>query len=157
MSDRDVDLRDVLGGFKDLGRVLDRYGREVFDELKKDIKEDMRDQKRDRRGVKGGAWAPRAQATRERAQRESKQKRRKSSSTGLLGKIATAWSGRADSHGLHMENKVKYAVAHHEGATVGHGAKLPARPHTDVDQRHVEDVIDVIEELGVELWEKRKR
>lgn len=156
MADNDFDMRDVLAGLKGLGEVLQRYGRDVFAEAAKDIKADMREQKRDRRSVTGVGWAPRAQSTQDRAQRASKPKRRKSAATGLLGRIPTAWSSKVDAGGLKMVNKVKFAAAHHEGATVGHGAQLPARPHLDVDPQRLDDVIEAIEALAVDIWEKRK-
>ena len=124
--------------------------------MKDAIKDDMRDQQRNRRSVTGAGWQPRALATRERAQRASKPKRRTSASTGLLGKAATAWKSEVSDSHLRMTNQVPFAVAHHEGATVGHGAKLPARPHLDVDKRHVDDAIDTLENLMSDAWEKRK-
>lgn len=156
MSDTDVDLRDVLDGIRDLGRVLERHGRDVFAEVAKDIKADMREQKRNRRSATGVGWPPRAPATRDRAKRASKSKRRKSASGGLLGKLTTAWSSKADQDGLEMENQIPFATAHHEGATVGHGAKLPARPHLGVRPERVDDVVDAIEKLAADIWEKRK-
>ena len=134
-TDNNFDMSDVLAGLEGIGEVLERYGRDIFREVAKDIKADMRDQKRNRRSVAGASWAPRGQSTRERAQRASKPRRRKSAATGLLGRLTTAWQSRVDDSGLDMVNKVKFAVAHHEGATVGHGAQLPARPHLDVTQR----------------------
>ena len=157
MANTNVDLRDVLAGLRDIGKVLDRHGRDVFTELAKDIKADMRAQKRNRQSVTGVSWAPRAPATRERAQRASKPKRRKSASTGLLGKLTSAWSSKADEGGLHMENRAKIAEVHHTGGTVGHGARLPARPHLDMDPRRVEDAVDALERLAIDIWEKRKR
>lgn len=158
MSERsaDFDFSDVFAGFRDIDRVLDRYGRDLFTTMKDAIREDMRGQQRDRRSVTGAGWPARAPATRERAQRASKPRRRKSASTSLLGKIATAWKSEIDDSGLRMTNQVPFAAAHHEGATVGHGAKLPARPHLEVDPRHIDDAIDMVEKLMSDAWEKRK-
>ncbi len=155
MADTDVDLRDVMAGFKGLERVVKEHGRDVFTEAEKDIKADMRQQKRDRRSATGDSWAPRSQESRERAQRGGK-KRRKSANRGLLGKIPTAWSGKVDDGGLEMENQVPFASTHHEGATVGHGAQLPARPHLDVKPERIDDVVDAFENLAVKAFEGRK-
>ena len=156
MADNDFDMRDVLAGMKGLTQVLERYGRDVFTEVARDIKADMREQKRNRRSAIGVSWPSRAPATLERAQRASKPKRRKSAATGLLGRIPTAWSTRVDDGGLEMRNNVKLAVAHHEGATVAHGAQLPARPHLDIDPQRIDDVVEALEALAVDIWEKRK-
>ena len=155
MSDNDVDLRDVFDGFQDVRQLLKRHGRDVFTEAKRAIKADMRDQKRNRRSATGVPWAPRAASSRERAQRGGK-KRRKSASTGLLGKIPTAWSSRVDEGGLEMRNRVSFAAAHHEGATVGRGAKLPARPHLDINPQRVADVVEAFELLALDTWNKRR-
>ena len=156
MSGTDVDLSGVLAGINGVGQVLDKHGRDVFQETKKDIKADMREQKRTRTSATGIGWAPRAQSTRDRAQRASTPKRRKSEGTGLLGKVVTAWSGQVDANGVDMENKVPFASAHHEGATVGNGAQLPARPHMDIKPERVDDVVEALEDLAVDTWEGRK-
>ena len=153
MSGTDVDLSDVLAGLQDLNGVLKKHGRDVFTEARKDIKADMREQKRNRTSATGIGWAPRAQSTRDRAQRDSKTKRRKSASTGLLGKLTSAWSGKVEPGGVELENQVPFATAHHEGATIGHGAQLPARPHMDIKPERVEDVVEALEELAVDAWE----
>ena len=155
MSDTEVDLRDVLAGFDNMARVLDRHGRDLFAEVGRDIKADAREQKRERRGVGGESWAPRAPSTRERGKRGGK-KRRSSASTGLLGKIPTAYKTTVDPGGVELVNQVPFAMAHHEGATVGHGAQLPARPHADLDPERVDDAAEALGELAVQAFEGKR-
>ena len=157
MSDDDtyVDLRKVMAGFGAMSRVLDTYGPELFAESALDIKADMREQKRSGRGVLGAVWAPRAESTRERAKGDSN--RRSSARSGLLGRIPTAWKADVDKDGVELTNQVPFANVHHTGATVGHGAKLPARPHQDLHPQRVDDVADAIRELAVDIWDGKKR
>ncbi len=153
-GETDVDLRDVLQGIDAMGRVFEKYGEAIFTEVGVDVKADMREQKRAGSSVLGEVWAARAASTQERGKRAGK--RKKSARTGLLGRIPTAWKAEADKHGVTLTNKVPFANAHHTGATVGHGATLPARPHQDLNPERIDDAVEALKERALDLWDGKK-
>ncbi len=123
-----IDTRDMERGVESVLESAETRSRTFFEGVKPTAKRELRRYTKERRGPDGQRWAPRSQASIERAKRGGKRKRYDSQHEDLLGDLATAYSWTADADGLVGEHKVPWGAAHHEGATVGRGAKLPARP-----------------------------
>lgn len=123
------DIDDVVDGFRDLSRRA-RNLRRVWQDIKPDFEADQKDHFRRRMGP-DGRWPPRAQSTRDRNRyRRGRRKRPPTSANGaLLGQMRKSWKTEITRNAIRGISKVPFSGAHQTGATVGHGAKLPARVH----------------------------
>ncbi len=93
----------------------------AFRDLKKPMREDQKDHGRRQRGP-FGTWARRAPST------LAAYRARRKRIPRPLGKLLSAIQYKADAGGVSGESRVKWSLAHMDGATVGRGAKLKARP-----------------------------
>lgn len=114
-----VDFGDALKGIAAMAQ------RNVLAPALKKLKAPMRlDQKEHARAKAGpeGGWSPRA--TSSEARRRNLPKR----PSKLLGRLPTAVSYKLEGTTLVGESRVAWSGVHQAGGTVGHGARLPARP-----------------------------
>ena len=112
-----VDIGDVEEGLAAMERRAHALG-PAFAEVKALMKIDQRDHAKTRSGPEG-PWQARAASTKEHHKRLSR---------NVLGKLPTAIAYRSSSLGAFAESRVKWSLAQQEGARVGRGARLPARP-----------------------------
>jgi phage gpG-like protein len=128
-----IDDRDVKDGIRSLIRAGNNL-RPVFLRLKKPFKEDIKDHQKRREGP-DGAWAPRAQSTKDRDKHGKSHKmksgkvrrfkrRRKNK---LLGKLPTSVTTKQNPDSFVGESKVPWAMAQQEGGGVGRNSVLPSR------------------------------
>lgn len=134
--DVDIDLEDVIEGFDAMSRA-GRNLHPVFRPLEPVLKADIRAHFDLREGP-DGPWPPLAAATqakrRQDAVRRGKPRRTKSGRKSRavakpLNRLKTSFTVRSGRDFLRGKSKVKWSGAHQDGATVGHGAELPARTH----------------------------
>tara|TARA_R110000868_G_scaffold268096_2_gene527336 strand:- start:98 stop:595 length:498 start_codon:yes stop_codon:yes gene_type:complete len=130
-----TDDRDVRRGLAAL-RKRGSNMRPVFLKLKKPFKQDLKEHQKRKEGPDGSSWAPRTDGTKSR-DRNAKTVKLKNGKTRtfkrrrkqkLLGKLPTSVSSKGSSKRFRGESKIPWADAHQEGATVGNGTVLPARP-----------------------------
>lgn len=129
-----VDDSDVRSGLKRL-QLAGKSLRPVFQRLKKPFKEDIRAHQRSKESPEG-LWAPRAPSTKARDKhgktsqlrggktRKTKRRRR----PRILGRLPTSVTTKQKPDAFIGESKIPWAMAHQEGARVGRGSVLPARP-----------------------------
>lgn len=116
-----VDPSDALTGLEALAHKARALG-PVMTSLVKPLRDDQRNHKRARSGS-AAAWQPLAASTIANARAHGKRKTARS----LLGKLPTAVSYKATADSVTGTSRVAWSSAHQDGATVGHGAHLPAR------------------------------
>lgn len=68
-------------------------------------------------------------------------------SARLLGRMPSAMRSKISGLVLTVINTISWSGAQNEGATVGHGAKLPARPFNYLDATDVEVFAEIVENL----------
>jgi len=127
--------------------------RSFFEAAKKPAKADLRERQSQRRGPNGESWPGRAASTMERARRGGR-RRAKSRSRSLLGQLPRSWKAQVSDDALRMVNHAPFAEAQHTGATVGHGAGLPARPFIGFSRGFIGDMHDGWAEYVLEGWER---
>lgn len=71
-----------------------------------------------------------------------------------LGKIAGSIASSIKAGTLTVESKAPWAGAHNDGATVGHGAKLPARPFLFLDDTDREMFAEILRNHMLVEWER---
>lgn len=106
-----LDTRDMERGIDAVLRSAETRSRAFFEGAKAGAKAELRRYQKEHRGPDGEPWP---------ASRKGKRR--------LLGRVPTAYSWTAADDGLVGEHKIPWGAAHHDGAVVGHGARLPARP-----------------------------
>ncbi len=114
-----VDISDVTAGLD----ALERRGhalQPVLKTLVKPLRDDQKNHKR-AQASSSGSWAPRSAATI--AAKHGKRKLARS----ILGKLPTAVAYKVTPHSITATSRVRWSGAHQDGATVGHGARVPAR------------------------------
>lgn len=162
----DIDAREVRRGFD---AILDRDGhrsRAFFEEARKPAKADIRGHQKARKAPDGRSWPGRAPSTRERAAYDGTKrprarkrrygKRRKSASGALLGQLPGGSKSQIDRDGLVLSWPAGFAEAHDQGATVGHGAQLPARPFLGWSQGFLRDMHEEWAAYVVQAWEGKR-
>ena len=140
MMEADFDLREVDRGFAELVR-RGAEPRALFAELKPDLRADQIDHKKKQQGPEG-RWAaldPDTRARRPRARR-------------LLGRLSSAVAYKAGRDALTATSRVKWSRAHQDGARVGNGARLPARPFLWFSSRFLDLARDSAEHFLERVW-----
>jgi phage gpG-like protein len=61
-----------------------------------------------------------------------------------LGRIAQSIKSKVEKHAVEIKSTIPWAGAHNEGATVGHGAKLPERQFLDLTDADVDVLLILI-------------
>lgn len=115
-----IDIGDVEKGLEAMERRARALG-PAFVELKTPLRLDQRDHAKKRQGPES-IWAPRAQSTVARLATGGHRPKR------LLGKLPGAVTYSADATGVRGVSRARWSAAQAEGASVGHGARLPSRP-----------------------------
>jgi phage gpG-like protein len=113
-----VDIADVERGLAAMEHRSRTLG-PVFTGLKKPLRDDQREHKKAKSGPES-PWAPRAESTKHGGTRKL--------ARSLLGRLPSAVKYSSTPLSVVAESRVGWSEAHQEGATVGHGARLPARP-----------------------------
>jgi hypothetical protein len=130
----DVDIEDVLDGLTSVAaRVKDL--RPVFVKLVPVAKRDLRASGRLREGA-AKKWPPHAASTLRKRRQSRRRRRRVRQMMGQLTGTAVTVTARHDR--LREESRVDWSGAHQDGATVGRGAKLPAREHVYFSEQFLE-------------------
>ncbi len=125
------DFGDVEAGM--LAMANPRVVREAMRLCRTALREDQKQHAQEQAGPEG-AWPERshrtiARASRRRRGRTATGRRRSHRRPGrLLGRLPTAMDVKATAAGISAESRVDWSLAQQEGATVGRGAILPARP-----------------------------
>ena len=114
-----VDIGDVETGLDAMERRARALG-PVMKSLTKPLRDDQKNHKRAQSGP-SGSWARRSEAT-----IAAKHGKRKLPRT-ILGRLPTAVSYKTTPSSVTGTSRVRWSGAHQDGATVGHGARLPAR------------------------------
>jgi hypothetical protein len=109
----------------------------AFQELKKPLRLDQRDHAKKRHGP-DTLWAPRAASTTARLLTGGHRPKK------LLGRLPTAVSYTASATGVRGVSRAKWSAAQQDGATVGHGSRLPARPFLWISDEMLTKAEDVI-------------
>jgi phage gpG-like protein len=94
--------------------------RPAWKEARKPLRADIREHRKQRTGP-SGSWAPRASSTRIRAASGRRAR-------PILGKLPTALTTLSDRRRVAMRSRVAWSDVHQKGGTVGHGARIAARP-----------------------------
>lgn len=149
-----IDLRDAKAGFRSMARRAQSRRRSFFEQAKKPALDDLRQRQHEGRGPNGQAWQGRAASTLARARRGGK-RRAKSRSRSLLGRLPRIWKPHTSNEALNLRNRSAFAEVHSTGGTVGHGAKLPARPFIGFTQGFITDMHEAWQEFVLADWEKR--
>lgn len=134
-----IDIGDVEKGIE----AMERRGRTLhpaFSELKKPMRSDQKEHGKQQRGP-FGTWARRASSTIE-AYRE-----RRKRVPRPLGKLLSAVQTRANAWSVSVESRVAWSDAHQEGATVGRGVRLKARPFLWLSKKFLDTAEDVFERV----------
>lgn len=117
----EVDIGDANAGLASMEHKARALG-SVMRSLVKPLRDDQRNHKRAREGS-AGAWQPLAASTIAAASSHGKRK----SARSILGKLPSAVQYKTTPMSVSGMSRVAWSGAHQDGATVGHGAKLPAR------------------------------
>lgn len=115
-----LDLGDVERGLEAMARRARALG-PVFRELKTPLRLDQRDHSKKREGP-SALWAPRAASTMARMRAGGRRARKP------MGRLPGAVSYRATASSVSGRSRVLWSGIHQDGGTVGHGARIPARP-----------------------------
>ncbi len=138
-----VDLRDVEKAFTGLDRRA-ANSRDFFRRQKAPAKRDVRTAGRRQRGPNDERWPGRARSTLARHPGRAGKR--------LLGALTSTWKSAVSAHGLVLESPIPWARAHHDGATVGNGARLPARPFIGFSDDYVEAATDAYKAWILRFW-----
>lgn len=122
----DVDIRDMERGIEGVLRRAETRSRTFFEGMRAPARGELKRHQKERRGPDGEPWPSQARERDGRGRFVAGKRRR--GSRAPLGKLPGAYRWSADRDGLVGEHRVPWGSAHHEGAVVGHGARLPARP-----------------------------
>jgi hypothetical protein len=132
-----LDIGDVEKGLDAMERRARALG-PAFKELKTPFRADQRDHAKKRRGP-FAAWARRAPSTLAayRARGTGRVPR-------PLGKLLSAVKYTADATGIAGESIIAWSAAHMDGATVGRGVKIKARPSLWLSRKLLDTAENVI-------------
>ncbi|MEM9488603.1 MAG: hypothetical protein AAGC55_05635 [Myxococcota bacterium] len=153
----DIDASEVERGFDAMRDRAGLRSRDFFAEAKRPAKADIREHQRARRSPDGRPWPPRAASTLARAAagapkrdgrgrfiagsgRASSRRGQRRRGGQLLGKLPGGSKASVDRDGLVLSWHARFAEAHTEGATVGRGVRLPARPFIGWSQGFMHDM-----------------
>lgn len=135
-----VDFRDAFKGLDAMGKrdvVLP-----AMRALKAPLRLDQREHAKAKSGPDGG-WAPRAASTLARHKYKPKLPSRQ------LGRLPTAVSYLANVHGVSGESRIPWSAVQQDGGTVGHGARLPARPFLWISEKLMAIAVDEVSKAAV--------
>jgi len=127
----DVRLELVEAALQRMNR-LGRNLRPLFRAVRKDMRVDQVEHRKRQEGP-DGSWPRLAPGTVEkRYQRPGKQGRkrrrgRRRRDPRILGRLPTAMDVRSDAVSVRAVSRVPWSGAHEDGATVGHGSRIPKR------------------------------
>jgi phage gpG-like protein len=76
--------------------------------------------------------------------RERRARAEQKASERLLGRIPSSMFSKVAKGTLTVDSKIPWAGAHNEGDTVGHGAKLPARPFNYLEPVDVDVLVEIL-------------
>lgn len=133
---REIDLGEVERSFD----AMKRRGRELgqaFRVLKPEMRADQRDHAARREGPEG-SWPPLAQSTLAKRASLGRLRRRP------LGRLTSAVTYTASKDGVVARSRVPWSGAHQEGAVVGRGSRLPARPFLWLSDRLIERAKEIL-------------
>lgn len=116
--------------------------------IRMEMRTDQRDHASGKEGP-DGKWPPRSAATIKAARKGSGRPRR------FMGRLTTAVDYLAQHKQVIGRSKIPWSGAHQEGATVGKGVKLPARPFLWISDRLLEVSARVLTRFIVNGWGKR--
>lgn len=147
----DVNDRAFTGGLEGMqkrAREMSALFRRIAPLLKADQAEHAR-----REEGPGGGWQPRASPKNERKVNVFREvKKRKGGLTaryftvdGLLGALPEILQVRAVGFSAYAKSPIRWAGAHQHGATVGRGAKIPARPFVWVSPELQAKAVEMIQ------------
>jgi hypothetical protein len=121
--------------------------RPAWKEARAPLRADIKDHRQKQAGP-SGAWAGRAESTRERRQYAGRRPRK------LLGKLPTALSTISDRRRVAMRSRVAWSEVQRSGGTVGHGAKIPARDFLWASQQVLGTIAGIVSAYLSKLWSK---
>jgi hypothetical protein len=131
-----LDLGDVERGLEAMQRRAHQLG-PAFQRLKKPLRLDQRDHAKKRQGP-DALWAPRAASTAARLLTGGHRPKK------LLGRLPTAVSYTANATGVAGVSRALWSAAQQDGATVGRGSRLSARPFLWISDDMLGKAEDVI-------------
>ena len=140
----DIDLRDVFDGFKDI-EIQSRDLRQAWKKLEPLMKADQLEHFRLKTGPERG-WEARKEST---IGRHGKRR--------LLGKLRTGFTIDFDREQIRAVTLAPWSQAHQDGATVGHGTKLPKRVHRYMSQAFLLVADQHISELVFGVWDRKAK
>jgi hypothetical protein len=143
-TDVTVDLGDVGRGLEAMQRRGHQL-RPAFQALKTPLRLDQRDHAKKRQGPEVG-WAPRAASTVARLRTGGDRPKK------LLGRLPTAVKYTADATGVRGISRAGWSAAQQDGAMVGHGARLPARPFLWISDQMMATAENVLGEALVRAY-----
>ena len=147
----DIAAKVDLGQVEASIRELERRGQDLKPALRiigKEMRLDTRDHAR-AKAAPDGKWAPRAAETIRAARKGSGRARR------FMGRLTTAVDYIAQNKQVIGRSKVPWSGAHQEGAIVGKGVKLPARPFLWISENLLEVSSRVLQRFILNGWGKR--
>lgn len=103
---------------------------------RKPLLEDQREHAKKQEGP-SGPWAPYASATKTRTSGRKRRRR-------MLGRLSTANKTIIERKRMIMRSPIRWSGSHQDGDTVGHGARLPARPFRWASQKATETVAGIL-------------
>jgi phage gpG-like protein len=136
-----IDIGDVEKGLDAMERRAHALA-PAYARIKGLMKEDQRDHAKTQSGPEG-KWPARSAATRQHHRRLPRR---------ILGKLPTAVAYRATATGAIGESRVKWGAAHQDGARVGRGSRLPARPFLWISDDLASKSADVIGKVVTEAF-----
>ena len=129
-----VDLSDAERGLSNL-RNAGVNLRPAFAQMRKPFRDDQRAHAKAAEGPET-SWPARAASTRKRMGGGRRKK--------LLGRLPAAVSVKVESRAIWVVSKVKWSDVHQTGGTVGHGARIPARPFLWVSDQMQDTAIAIV-------------
>lgn len=139
-----IDIGDVEKGLDATERRARTLG-PAFRELKKPMRLDQREHGKQQRGP-FGTWARRAQST------LASYRARKKRVPRPLGRLLGAIAYQSNAYSVTAESRVKWSDVHMTGGTVGHGARLKARPFLWISRKLLETAEDVFTRVLLTAW-----
>lgn len=149
-----LDPREAFDGFDRMARRGRSLGG-AFRKIKPMLRADQKEHAAKASGP-DGPWPPRASSTMARTRRGKRRhlgRRRRKSSRRPLGKIVTAVTFSASVRGAFGKSKIPWSDAHQDGARVGRGATLPARPFFYISDKLEAEAGQVLANELVEAYE----
>lgn len=144
---RDIDMGEVERSFDAMIRRGRNLG-QAFRVIKPEMRADQRDHARAGEGPEG-AWEPLAQSTLEKRASMGRLRRRP------LGRLTAAVTYAASKDGVIARSKVPWSGAHQDGAVVGRGSHLPARPFLWLSDKLISKAKEVIARVVEDAWGHR--